>query len=160
MISRYLIVGAIAVATGAWVNGVRWEAKHQALQLEHASEKITRADKNMEALRDNQTKVLDAIQNSQYAAARNEESYAKLTTSVSSLSRTVGGLRGDFAGLPGFIRDASQETLGQYATTCSAIFERMAERGAGMGEAGARISRQADLHAADALKLGPVREQP
>lgn len=150
-----LAVAAACVAAGAYLNGQRWETKYQSLQLTHADEQIRRKDKNLATVLENQQAVVDAVQNFQYATTKNDAAYAELTSTVIGLRGTVSGLRGDFAGLPGFVRDASQEALGRYASTCTAVFERLAGEVASLGEAGARIAGQADKHAADALILAP-----
>lgn len=154
MIGRAAVAAGLAgLALGAFVNGQRWENKYHSLQLSHAAEQLERKDKNTAAVLENLQSVLDSVQNFQYATAKNEAAYAELTSTVSGLRGTVVGLRGDFSGLPGFIRGANQEALGQYATACTAVFERVAGEIANLGEAGAGIARLADQHAADALIL-------
>lgn len=153
--NRWVVLG-VCIACGAagfWANGARWEVRYQDLQLMHAKAEAARGTKNLEAVLENQAATLDAIQNWQYANAKNEAAYAQLTSTVSGLSRTVGGLRGDFAGLPGFVRDANREALGRYATACSAVFERLAEGGSRLAEAGSGLARRADQHSADAVML-------
>lgn len=140
------------LAAGAWVNGQRWESKYVTLQRDHAHAESQRKDKNLAAVLENQASILDSVQRWQAAAATNEKAYAQLTTTVIGLRGTVSGLRGDFASLPGFVSDASREALSGYAAACTSVFERMAGEVASLGEAGARIARSADGHAADALR--------
>lgn len=142
------------LAIGATVNGYRWDAKFTALQRDHAEQESKRKDRSITAILDSQAAVIDAIQNAQYTAEKNEAAYAELTQTVIGLRGTVSGLRGDFSGLPGFIRDANREALGSYAETCTLIFERMAGEVASLGEAGAGIARQADRHVEDVERLG------
>lgn len=144
-------LGALAAsaAAGAWVNGSLWETRYLDLQLIQTKAESARKDRNLETILANQEATQRAIEAWRTANERNEEAYEKLNSTVVSLRGTVSGLRGDFAGMPGFVRDASREALGHYASTCTAIFERMAGEVTSLGESGARIARQADKHAAD-----------
>lgn len=141
----YITIGALVASFvfGGYVQGNRVENRWQAKEL-------ARKDKNMEAVLENQQSTLDAIQAWQKQSNTNEVAYAQLNESLVSLRGTVSGLRGEF---PGLIRDASEAQLRAYATTCTAVFDTMARAGADMAEAGARIARQADLHAADAALI-------
>ena len=62
---------------------------------------------------------------------------------------TAAGLRGDFADLPSRINTASSAALGEYATACTAVFERLAAAGGRLAESGAGLARAAEGHAAD-----------
>lgn len=154
-----VVLTLAASLAGAWVNGARWEGKYTSLQLEHAAAESARKDRNMAAVLEGQASVIDAIQNAQYSAQKNEAAYAELTKTIVGLRGTVSGLRGEFSNLPGFIRSASAEALGTYAQTCTVVFERMAGEIASLGEAGAGVARQADRLAEDVERLGGFSEQ-
>jgi len=145
------IVGAGLV--GAYGNGMRWETKYQALQLEQQQSDMARQNANIAAIVGKQEAVINAISEWQARTQINEAANVKLQNSVISLQRTVSGLRGDFSTLPGFLRDASKETVGQYAAACTAIFADMAAAGGEMARAGAELARKADGHAADAALI-------
>ena len=135
------------LAIGASVNGYRWDAKFTALQRDHAVQESERKDRNLTAILEGQEGVLDAIQNAQYTAAKNEAAYAELTQNVISLRSTISGLRID---TKRFTTEATQDQLRAYATACTAVFHTMAAEIGSLGEEGARIARAADQHAADA----------
>lgn len=134
---RTTIIGVVIGFASAWyVQGLRWDNDVAAIKANYTTVAMNRVATAMDEWGKRQQK--------------NEDAYAKLDESLIALRGTVGGLRGDFKDLPGYIRDASRESLGDYATACTAIFERMASMGGEMAQAGARIARQADKHAADA----------
>lgn len=142
-----------ALSTGAYVNGMRWETKLQAQVIEQQGADAARQQSNIEAIQKNTDDVLSAVNQWQEATQKNEAAYESLNTSILNLRGTVSGLRGDFSHLPGFLRDASQAQLQAYGTACTAVFERMANMGGEMAEAGGRISKRADGHAADAALI-------
>lgn len=150
---KYAILSALIFGAGFVANGYRWQAKYQALEVATLQQDGKRKDANMAAVLKNQQHVLGAIQNWQYANQRNEKAYEELNQTVISMRSTVSGLRGDFSTLPGFLRDASKETVGQYAAACTAIFADMAAAGGEMARAGAELARKADGHAADAALI-------
>lgn len=133
------IAAVIGFASAWYVQGLRWDNDVAQAKVQHSTRALN--------------SVATALDNWQTQNQLNEAAYAKLDQSLIALRGTVGGLRGDFKELPGFVRSASRESLADYASTCTAIFERMADVGAEMGHAGARIARQADAHAADANAL-------
>lgn len=78
-----------------------------------------------------------------------------LDHSLRELRTVTAGMRGDFAGLPERIAGAAQPAFTQYASTCTAVLQEVADRGGRMVERGADIARAADGHASDAaLMLG------
>ncbi|KFJ12704.1 hypothetical protein DR66_3778 [Delftia acidovorans] len=76
-----------------------------------------------------------------------------LERSLRELRTTTAGMRADFAGLSERIAEAAQPTLAQYASTCTAVLQELADRGGRMAERGADIARAAYGHAADAALL-------
>jgi hypothetical protein len=152
-IAAYVAALLAALSAGAFINGMRWESKLQSQVIEQQGKDAARQQANLDAIRKNTSDVLLAVNQWQTATQKNEAAYESLNTSILNLRGTVSGLRGDFSHLPGFLRDASQAQLQAYGTACTAVFERMANMGGEMAEAGGRISKRADGHAADAALI-------
>lgn len=70
-----------------------------------------------------------------------------------ALRTATPGMQGDFACLPARIAGAAQSTLAQYASTCTAVLQELADQPGLMAERGADSARAADGHAADAALL-------
>lgn len=100
-------------------------------------------------LADTHGRFVDALQQFQSTQQANQLVQQDLGRVLLDLRGVTSGLRGDFASLPGRIERASRATLGQYASTCTAVFEAMAAGGGRLAEAGAGVSAKADGHAAD-----------
>lgn len=152
-IAAYVAALLAALSAGAFINGMRWESKLQSQVIEQQGKDASRQQANIEAIHKNTSDVLIAVNQWQTATQKNEAAYESLNTSILNLRGTVSGLRGDFSHLPGFLRDASQAQLQAYGTACTAVFERMANMGGEMAEAGGRIAKRADGHAADAALI-------
>lgn len=143
---RIILAGGALAAAGALANGHRWENKYLGLQLEHAAELAQRKDATVAAIMEDNAAVVTAVREFQARNTANLKDYEKLSTSMASLARTVGGLRGDFADMPRFVRDGTREGVGRFATACTDVFERMAAGGQRLGETGSRIAQSADEH--------------
>lgn len=158
MISRLtLITGASALTIGL-VTG--WVAQGWRLgaQLEQASHSQTRqrlagAINAINQLSTFQEDLTDALQQFQRTQQANQTAAADLDRGLRDLRGVTAGLRGDFAGLPDRIASAAEPALREYASTCTAVFQELADRGGRMAERGSEIARQADGHAADVVLL-------
>lgn len=148
------LAAAAVAAGGAWyVQGARYglqieQLKHQATQRDLTT--TTQAVQDMAAFKKGLDHALDAFRNTQQ---RNAAAQQDLDRLLLDLRGTTAGLRSDFAGLPQRIASAAQPALAEYATTCTAAFQELADRGGRMAERGAELARQADGHAADAVML-------
>lgn len=139
-----LVFGAGWAANGWRLSGQIGSIKHQ--QTKDQLGNVTAAAKD---LADTQGRFVDALQQFQSTQQANQLVQQDLGRVLLDLRGITSGLRGDFAGLPGRIERASQATLGQYASTCTAVFEAMAAGGGRLAEAGAGVSAKADGHSAD-----------
>lgn len=84
---------------------------------------------------------------------RNQAAQQDFDRSLRELRTATAGMRGDFVGLPEHIAGAAQPAFAQYASTCTAVLQELADRGGRMAERGAGIARAADGHAADAALM-------
>ncbi|PJO39815.1 hypothetical protein CTI10_001075 [Delftia acidovorans] len=145
-----LVIGA----GGAW-----WtQDQRYGLQLEQLRHQQTMADlaDTRQAVTDMagfQKGLTDALATFQATGQRNQAAQQDLDRSLRDWRSTLAGMRGDFAGLPERIAGAAQPALAQYATTCTAVLQELADRGGRMAERGADIARAADGHAADAALM-------
>lgn len=73
-------------------------------------------------------------QTSRAPRQRNEQAQQGVAGALRDLRTVTAGLRGDFAQLPGRIEHAARGPLAQYASTCTALLEGLAERGERMAE--------------------------
>lgn len=149
-----LTIAAIAAAFISGASGAWW------VQSTRHAEVIAqiKADQLAQEIASRDTAINDmtgALRDWREQLKENNDDFQKLDSSLAALRSTVGGMRGELSNLPGFITNASRESLGDYATTCTNIFESMARMGAEMGHAGAAIARAADQHAADAQLVTP-----
>lgn len=141
---------AIAAASFALGGSISWIAQSVRHDAELARIENERLEAKTLAYDVILTDVTQALNGWQTQNQTNEEAYAKLETSLAGLRSTVTGMRGELSTIPRFIESASRESLGDYAATCTDIFNTMAKLGSEMGHAGAGIARAADRHAADA----------
>jgi len=150
--TRLAIAGA-ALVIGA---GASWWTQDQryGLQLEQLRHKQTTAEladtrQAVHSIAGFQKGMTDALANFQTTNQRNLAAQQNLERSLRDLRSTTAGMRGDFAGLSERIAGATPPALAQYAITCTALLEGLAERGGRMAESGAEVARNADGHAAD-----------
>ncbi|SOE36633.1 hypothetical protein [Delftia acidovorans] len=88
--------------------------------------------------------LTDALANFQATGQRNQAPQQDLDRSLRELRTATAGMRGDFVGLPERIAVAAQPAFAQYASTCTAVLQELADRGGRMAERGADIARAAD----------------
>lgn len=145
-----------AAVLAAFLFGAGWVAQGWQLsgQIEAAKHSQTKAQlSNVTAvahdLAETHGRFVDALQLFQSTQQANQLAQQDLNRVLLDLRGVTSGLHGDFAALPGRIERASQATLSQYATTCTAVFEAMAAGGGRLAEAGAGVAAKADGHAAD-----------
>lgn len=148
-----LIAAAAALAVGG-VSGWTAQGWRLAGEIESLKHGQTKTQLNGVAavatdLAETHGRFVDALQQFQSTQQANQLAQQDLGRVLLDLRGFTSGLRGDFANLPGRIERASQATLGQYASTCTDIFEAMAAGGGRLAEAGAGIAAKADGHAAD-----------
>lgn len=149
-----LLLGAAGAAYSTW-QVLDWryglqieQLKHQATQRDLAT--TTQAVQDMAAFQKGLDDALHAFHTTQQRNAAAQQDLGRL---LLDLRGTTAGLRSDFAGLPGRIASAAQPALAEYASTCTAVFQELADRGERMAQRGAEIARSADGHAADAAAL-------
>lgn len=138
------LFGAGWVAQGWRLSGQIEALKHGQTQTQLNNVKAVAND-----LADTRGRFVDALQQFQSTQQANQLAQQDLGRVLLDLRGVTSGLRGDFADLPRRIERASQATLSQYATTCTAVFEAMAAGGGRLAEAGAGVAAKADGHAAD-----------
>lgn len=145
-----LVIGA----SGAW-----WaQGNRYGLEIEHIKNKQMSAElqDTQQAARDMagfQKGLSDALATFQTTGQRNAAAQQNLDRSLRDLRSTTAGMRGDFAGLPERIAGAARPALAQYASTCTAVLQELADRGGRMAERGSDLARAADGHAADAALM-------
>jgi hypothetical protein len=156
-IYTHLIAAGAALAIGAsgawWAQSQRYGLEIEKLQHQQTSAELTGTRQAVQDMAGFQKGLNDALANFQATGRRNAAAQQDLDRSLRDLRGTTAGLRGDFAGLPERIAGAAQPALAQYASTCTALLEGLAERGGRMAERGADIARAADGHAADAALM-------
>lgn len=149
-----LLVGAAGAAYSTWQvldwrHGLQIEQlKHQATQRDLAD--TTQAVQDMAGFQKGLNDALDTFRTTQRRNAAAQQDLGRL---LLDLRGTTAGLRSDFAGLPARIATAAQPALADYASTCTAVFQELADRGERMAQRGAEVSRAADGHAADAALM-------
>lgn len=156
-ISTHLAAATAALAIGAggawWTQGQRYDLQLEQLRHQQTSAEL---DSTQQAVRDMagfQKGMTDALATFQATGQRNAAAQQDLDRSLRELRTATAGMRGDFAGLPERIAGAAQPALVQYASTCTAVLQELADRGERMAERGADIARAADGHAADAAMI-------
>ncbi|MFZ7337604.1 hypothetical protein ACLS0R_15245 [Comamonas jiangduensis] len=139
----------VGMLVGWWVNGWRLSGQIEAIKHSQTQSQLNNVTAVANDLADTHGRFVDALQQFQSTQQANQLAQQDLGRVLLDLRGVTSGLRGDFAGLPGRIERASQATLGQYASTCTAVFEAMAAGGARLAEAGAGVAAKADGHSAD-----------
>ena len=140
----------LSFAAGWAVNGWRADARIAQLKLSQTSQELQQTQQAAQNFIKTQQGFANALSNFQQTQQANSQSQADLGKLLLDLRSTTAGLRGDFAGLPARIERASNSSLAEYASACSAVFEAMAAGGQRLAERGADISAKADGHANDA----------
>ena len=143
------VVGAFLFGAGWVSNGWRLSGQIESLKHVQTQTQLNNVTAAANDLADTHGRFVDALQQFQSTQQANQLVQQDLGRVLLDLRGITSGLRGDFASLPGRIEHASQATLGQYASTCTAVFEAMAAGGGRLAEAGAGIAAKADGHAAD-----------
>ncbi len=143
------VLAALLFGAGWVSNGWRLSGQIEAIKHGQTQAQLNNVKAVANDLADTHGRFVDALQQFQSTQQANQLAQQDLGRVLLDLRGVTSGLRGDFAGLPGRIERASQATLGQYASTCTAVFEAMAAGGARLAEAGAGVAAKADGHAAD-----------
>ncbi|AOV05876.1 hypothetical protein GY14_02690 [Delftia tsuruhatensis] len=153
----HLAAAGAALAIGAsgawWAQGQRYGLQIEQLQHQQTSAELKTTRQAVTDMAGFQKGLTDALANFQATGQRNQAAQQDLDRSLRELRTATAGMRGDFAGLPERIAGATQASAAQYATTCTALLERLADRGERMAERGSEITRKADGHAADAALM-------
>jgi hypothetical protein len=153
----HLAAAGAALAIGAggawWTQGQRYSLQIEQLQHQQTSAALASTQKAVTDMAGFQKGLTDAIATFQATGQRNAAAQQDLDRSLRELRTATAGMRGDFANLPERIAGAAQPALAQYASTCTAVLQELAERGGRMAERGADIARAADGHAADAALM-------
>lgn len=148
-------VAAAGVAAGGawWVQAQRYGLQIEQLKHQQTGSQLAGARQAVADMAGFQKGLTDALDTFRATQQRNAQAQQDLGRLLLDLRGTTAGLRGDFAGLPDRIASAAQPALAEYASTCTAVFERMAERGERLADRGAAIAAAADGHAADAAMM-------
>ncbi|MFG0678086.1 hypothetical protein [Delftia sp. WSY_7] len=156
-LSTHLAGAAVALAIGAggawWIQGQRYGMQIEQLQHQQTSAELGRTKQAVRDMAGFQKGLTDALATFQATVQRNQAARQDLDRSLRELRTATAGMRGDFADLPERIAGAAQPALAQYASTCTAVLQELADRGGRMAERGADIARAADGHAADAALM-------
>lgn len=145
-----LISATLAASSAAWVQSQRYGLQLERLAHNQTSAELESTKQAVQDMAGFQKGLNDALANFQATGQRNALAQQDLNRSLRDLRSTTAGLRGDFAALPERIAGAAQPALARYASTCTAIFQSLADRGGRMAEVGAGVARAADGHSADA----------
>lgn len=143
------VLAAFLFGAGWVVQGWRLSGQIEALKHEQTQTQLENVTAVANDLAETHGRFVDALQLFQSTQQANQLAQQDLGRVLLDLRGVTSGLRGDFADLPRRIERASQATLGQYAATCTAVFEAMAAGGSKLAEAGAGIAAKAEGHAAD-----------
>ena len=148
-------VAAAGVAAGSawWVQAQRYGLQIEQLKHQQTGSQLAGARQAVADMAGFQKGLTDALDTFRTTQQRNAQAQQDLGRLLLDLRGTTAGLRGDFAGLPDRIASAAKPALSEYASTCTAVFERMAERGERLADRGAAIAAAADGHAADAAMM-------
>jgi hypothetical protein len=148
------VAAAGIAASGAWwVQGQRYGLQVEQLKHQQTGAQLAGARQAVANMAGYQKGLTDALDTFRTTQQRNQQAQQDLGRLLLDLRGTTAGLRGDFAGLPDRIASAAQPALAEYASTCTSVFERMAERGERLAQRGAAIAAAADGHAADAVMM-------
>ena len=153
----HLIAGTAALvigASGSWI----YLSKSYGLEIEKlkhtaTTNNLSQSNQVIKDMAGFQKGLNDAFSTFQATQQINAAAQTNLQRLLVDLRGTTVGLRSDFAGLPERIASAAQPALTEYATTCTAVFQELADRGGRLAESGASIASKADGHAADARLL-------
>lgn len=148
------VLAAFLFGAGWLTNGWRLSGQIEAIKHGQTQTQLNNVKAVANDLADTHGRFVDALQQFQSTQQANQLAQQDLGRVLLDLRGVNAGLRGDFADLPGRIERASQATLGQYAATCTAVFEAMAAGGSKLAEAGAGVASKAEGHAADAKLMG------
>lgn len=154
--ARYIphaIIAAISISGTWYIQSTRYELKISQLNNQIATSKIESSNQVIKDLSDIQIRMDNALSSFNETQSKNKAAQQNLDKLLRDLRTTTAGLHGDFSELPAKIANATNPALAEYATACTAVFTRMAERGARMAERGAAIAAKADGHAADAKMM-------
>lgn len=143
------VLAAFLFGAGWVAQGWRLSGQIEALKHGQTQSQLENVTAVANDLAETHGRFVDALQLFQSTQQANQLAQQDLNRVLLDLRGVTSGLHGDFAALPGRIERASQATLSQYATTCTAVFEAMAAGGSKLAEAGAGIAAKADGHAAD-----------
>lgn len=148
------LIAAVAALAGAFaggwmMQGWRMDGEIERMQHDATKSQLSNAGQAIQKLADNQKGLTDALAKFHSTQQANAKNQAELGALLRDVRGTAAGLRGDFADLPGRINTASNAALGEYATACTAVFERLAAAGGRLAESGADLARSAAGHAAD-----------
>ncbi|MBL8355526.1 MAG: hypothetical protein JNM01_11910 [Delftia acidovorans] len=146
---------ALAIGAGGawWIQGQRYGLQIEQLQHRQTTAELNATRQAVTDMAGFQKGLTDALANFQATSHRNQAAQQDLDRSLRELRTATAGMRGDFAGLPERIAGAAQPALAQYASTCTAVLQELADRGGRMAERGAGLARAADGHAADAALM-------
>jgi predicted phage tail protein len=152
-IAAALVSAALAAGAAWWAQGQRLGLQIERLQHQQTAAQLDSARHAVADMSRFQKGLDDALEAFRTTQQRNAQAQQDLGRLLLDLRGTTAGLRSDFAGLPQRIATAAKPALAEYASTCTLVFERMAERGEQMASRGAAIAAAADGHAADAVML-------
>ncbi|MBJ2139816.1 hypothetical protein JC796_03655 [Delftia acidovorans] len=148
-------IAALAIGAGGawWTQAQRYGLQIEQLQHQQTGAALASTQQAVADMAGFQKGLTDALATFQATGQRNQAAQQDLDRSLRELHTATAGMRGDFAGLPERIAGAAQPALAQYASTCTAVLQELADRGGRMAERGADIARAADGHAADAALI-------
>ncbi|ABX35900.1 conserved hypothetical protein [Delftia acidovorans SPH-1] len=153
----HLAAAGAALAIGAsgawWTQGQRYGLQLEQLRHQQTTAELKATHQAVTDMAGFQKGLTDALTTFQATGQRNQAAQQDLDRSLRELRSATAGMRGDFAGLPERIAGAAQPALAQYASTCTAVLQELADRGERMAERGADIARAADGHAADSALM-------
>ena len=148
-IASYLGALLLVFASGAYVNGNRWDTKYSALELSIAETHVSAFKENLDYMQKLQDGFTTALYKFQQTQKENQDAQKLLDGTLLNLRGFTSGMRRDFADMPGRIERANQTSRSEFISTCTALFSDMAEEIGSLAEAGGEIARAADEHAAN-----------
>ena len=152
-IAAALVSAALAAGAAWWSQEQRLGLQIERLQHQQTAAQLDGARQAVADMASFQKGLDDALENFTTTQQRNAQAQQDLGRLLLDLRGTTAGLRSDFAHLPERIAAATPPALAEYASTCTAVLGRLAERGERLAQRGAAIAAAADGHAADALML-------
>lgn len=148
-----VVAAGVAAGSAWWVQAQRYGLQLEQLKHQQTGAQLAGARQAVADMAGFQKGLTDALDTFRATQQRNAQAQQDLGRLLLDLRGTTAGLRGDFAGLPERLATAAQPAIAAYASTCTALFERLAERGEQMAGRGAAIAAAADGHAADAAMM-------